>query len=91
MGRKEVVSDACTHALLAPNARRPDTRPRDTTHTTTRMTTQITTPTDDDEYPTDQPAFDSRTRSPTGGAPIMFSPTSDATAGQFDTEADRPR
>jgi len=51
------------------------------------MTTQLTTPTDDESYPT--PDFDSR--SPTDGAQMMFSPGSAATAGQFDTEADRPR
>ncbi len=53
------------------------------------MTTQITTPTDDDAYPTDQTTFDMRGRS--DGAPMMFSPTSSATAGQFDTEADQQR
>lgn len=51
------------------------------------MTTQITTPTDDDAYPTDRTTFDTRGR--TGGAPMMFSPTSSARAGQFDTEADQ--
>ncbi|MDS0284185.1 hypothetical protein [Haloarcula onubensis] len=51
------------------------------------MTTQITTPTDDESYPT--PDFGSR--SATDGAPLQFSPTSTATAGQFDTEADQPR
>jgi len=49
------------------------------------MTTQITTPTDDDAYPTTD--FDRRTA--TDGAPLLFSPTSTATAGQFDTEADQ--
>jgi len=48
------------------------------------MTTTITTPTDDESYPT--PDFDDRPR--TAGAPLMFSPTSDATAGQFDTDTD---
>jgi len=52
------------------------------------MTTRITTPADDDAYPT--PQFDNRD-STGGGAPMMFSPTSSATAGQFDTEADQPR
>jgi hypothetical protein len=47
------------------------------------MTTTITTPTDDESYPT--PEFDGRS---TDDAPMMFSPTSTATAGQFDTEAD---
>ena len=50
------------------------------------MTTTITTPTDDESYPT--PDFDTRS---TDGAPLMFSPTSTATAGQFDTEADELR
>jgi hypothetical protein len=49
------------------------------------MTTQITTPTDDDAYPT----TDFESRSTTDGAPLQFSPTSTATAGQFDTEADQ--
>jgi len=51
------------------------------------MTTTITTPTDDESYPT--PDFGARDR--TDGAPLMFSPTSTATAGQFDTEADQRR
>jgi len=50
------------------------------------MTTTITTPTDDESYPT--PDFGDRS---TDGAPLMFSPTSMATAGQFDTEADEAR
>ncbi len=50
------------------------------------MTTTITTPTDDESYPT--PEFGHRS---TDGAPLMFSPTSTATAGHFDTEADEPR
>jgi len=50
------------------------------------MTTTITTPTDDESYPT--PEFGNRS---TDGAPLMFSPTSTATAGNFDTEADDPR
>ena len=51
------------------------------------MTTTITSPTDDESYPT--PDFDARSSS--DGAPLLFSPTSDATAGQFDTEADQRR
>jgi len=50
------------------------------------MTTTITTPTDDESYPT--PDFDTRS---TDGAPLMFSPTSTATAGNFDTEAEERR
>ncbi len=50
------------------------------------MTTTITTPTDDESYPT--PEFGSRS---TDDAQLMFSPTSTATAGHFDTEADDPR
>jgi len=52
------------------------------------MTTQITTPADDDAYPTDTP-FNREHGTPTDGAPMMFTPTSSATAGQFDTEADQ--
>ena len=55
------------------------------------MPTTITTPTDDDAYPTQTPEFDARDRSPAEGAPLTFAPTSTATAGNFDTEADRPR
>jgi len=51
------------------------------------MTTTITTPADDESYPT--PDFEAHSRN--AGAPLMFSPTSTATAGQFDTEADQPR
>jgi hypothetical protein len=51
------------------------------------MTTTISTPTDDESYPT--PDFGTRSR--TDGAPLMFSSTCTATAGQFDTEADQPR
>ena len=53
------------------------------------MTTIITTPADDESYPTDTPAFDTRQRSGSSSAPLTFSPTSSATAGQFDTEADQ--
>ncbi|WP_254271447.1 hypothetical protein [Haloarcula marina] len=53
------------------------------------MTTRITTPTDDEAYPTEIPTFGRESR--TDRAPMMFSPTSSATAGQFDTEADEPR
>jgi len=52
------------------------------------MTTTITTPTDDDAYPSEPTTFD---RSNSAGAPLMISPTCSATAGQFDTEADRQR
>ena len=57
------------------------------------MTTQITTPTDDDAFQTDSQSFspnDPRDRRATGsaGAQMMFSPTSAAQMGQFDTEAD---
>jgi len=52
------------------------------------MTTTITTPTDDDAYPSET-TFDRHADS--DRAPMMFSPSSTATAGQFDTEADRPR
>ncbi|MBX0323553.1 hypothetical protein EGH21_10980 [Halomicroarcula sp. F13] len=55
------------------------------------MTTRITTPTDDDAYPTTNPTFDGAHRSGSDRAQMMFSPTSSATAGQFDTEADEPR
>jgi hypothetical protein len=51
------------------------------------MTTRITTPTDDDAFSTTTfAAGDARTRS--DRAPMMFSPTSSAVMGQFDTEAD---
>ena len=85
MRRKLVVAHACTHASDAPT-RGFDARTTLYPDTTPRMTTTITTPTDDESYPT--PDFDSRS---TDGAPLMFSPTSTATAGQFDTEADDPR
>jgi len=52
------------------------------------MTTTITTPTDDEAYPAEPTTFD---RSDAASAPLMFSPESTATAGQFDTEADRQR
>ena len=55
------------------------------------MTTRITTPADDDAYPTETPQFDTHDGSPADGAPMMFSPTSSATAGQFDTDADQQR
>jgi len=85
MGRKQVVTHACTQASLAPT-RRFDCRPPQQPHTPTRMTTTITSPTDDESYPT--PEFGNRS---TDSAPLMFSPTSTATAGNFDTEADQPR
>ncbi|MFC6865471.1 hypothetical protein ACFQGE_18650 [Halomicroarcula sp. GCM10025817] len=52
------------------------------------MTTQITTPTDDDAFTTDSASFP-ETRSRSDRAPMMFSPTSAAVMGQFDTEADQ--
>lgn len=55
------------------------------------MTTRITTPADEDAYPTEQPQFDNRNAGRPDGAPMMFSPTSSAAAGQFDTEADQQR
>jgi hypothetical protein len=47
------------------------------------MTTQITIPTDDDAYP------EPTDRSSCDYAPLLFSPTSHAAAGQFDTEAEQ--
>ncbi|MBV0922687.1 hypothetical protein KTS45_00600 [Halomicroarcula limicola] len=53
------------------------------------MTTRITTPTDEDAYPTTTSTFgDTGRSSRSDRAPMTFSPTSFATAGQFDTEAD---
>lgn len=50
------------------------------------MTTQITNPTDDEAFPT-TPSFDEvATRS--GAVQLMFSPTSTAEMGQFETEAE---
>ena len=89
MGRKQEVRYACTRTPLSPTRRSPDRQPTHDPDTTPRMTTQITTPTDDDAYPTDQTSFEPRGR--TDGAPMMFSPTSTATAGHFDTEAEDPR
>ncbi|MFC6973611.1 hypothetical protein ACFQL1_01345 [Halomicroarcula sp. GCM10025709] len=53
------------------------------------MTTRITTPTDDESYPTTTQTFGDTGRS--DRAPMMFSPTSSAAMGQFDTEADEPQ
>jgi len=55
------------------------------------MTTRITTPADEDAYPTETPQFDNRDGSTADGAQLMFSPTSSAIAGQFDTDADQRR
>ncbi|MFC7020866.1 MULTISPECIES: hypothetical protein [Haloarcula] len=52
------------------------------------MTTQITTPADDDAFTTDSTSF-AENRSRSDRAPMMFSPTSGALMGQFDTEADQ--
>jgi len=54
------------------------------------MTTRIETPADDEAFPTDTPTFDNTGRT-TSRAQMMFSPTSSATMGQFDTESDNPR
>ncbi|WP_324758292.1 hypothetical protein [Haloarcula montana] len=52
------------------------------------MTTRITTPTDDESYPTTTHLGDTDR---SDRAPMMFSPTSTAAMGQFDTEADEPQ
>ena len=88
MGRKGVVRDACTESTPDHDTPGTDCRPRDAAHTTPRMTTRITTPTDDESYPTTQ-QFGDTGRS--DRAPMMFSPTSTAAMGQFDTEADEPQ
>jgi hypothetical protein len=89
MRQKEVIPYACTQSnSFADTPHRLDTRLHDTTHTTPRMTTRITTPSDDESYPTTQTIGDTDR---SDRAPMMFSPTSSATAGQFDTEADQPR
>ena len=46
-------------------------------------------PTDNQSTHPIPPTTDFDRRSTTDGAPLMFSPTSGATAGQFDTEADQ--
>lgn len=56
------------------------------------MTTRITNPTDEEAYPTTIPTFgDTDGRSRSRDAPMMFSPTSQSTMGQFDTESTDPR
>ncbi len=88
MGRKWVVPDACTQSTLAADTPRTGHRLHDATHTTPRMTTRITTPTDDESYPTTTHLGDTDR---SDRAPMMFSPTSTAAMGQFDTEADEPQ
>ncbi|WP_276296039.1 hypothetical protein [Haloarcula ordinaria] len=86
-----VIRHACTQSNShAGTPHTVDASPTDRTHTihpTPRMTTQITTPTDDDAFTTDTTSLtDVGTRA--DRAPMMFSPTSSAVMGQFETEAD---